>query len=838
MTLSAATSALGLDSKHRERKCREKYLDKYGYEVYLKYYCPLTKEFGYNLAGVRLPVPPPNEIPHKSKKKEAGKKHDFDGFEQHDEDKTKGYWLVLEGEGKGMYTTHLGAQAASPFPLPLSPPFDTRTLAMRAWEANCAAANPPHPRRCIRTSPLPCPSPQQSSGKMSLYLDGSSSDSSPTLPPAVKRVTKRKPQHPARKIPLSANPPPLQPLFDSDESEASPPKKPRVGPAPNSSPTSTASISSASSLSASTTALEDAVRSPSQARFYRDPVPPTPEEIAENHRVAEELATEYWSIGRLPVHHSLAHLAEETFPGHPTDARRYACVAPTAPTLATHLALLVYPPADTNTAPAASNITHTAPAPAANANAVPNTNPNPHAAPAPTANANTDTAPTPAPTPNRGTPNANPTNPANTNAVLGTNAVPTANTMAPRAAVSPGCRRAVFNSPTLNPLPHSTSVSTPGLHPAQDRPCPKVSGMNARDATRASVASVGASAGVNAGANVSARAGVIAGANVSARAGARVVNTSVNIIAMAPTWALAVSGVTAGDVDAPAAPRTDANPRAQLQPSALVKFGLAGLREASSPLQRPPSAAAVKKLQSTSPEVFYNKEKRAVYKSFDIGFADMGAHESLRAMSASKAVEEIKSAPKSSRATGKTKKPNNILTCDMPTKKTTTKVSSTAASRYNPSGLPMPPHTTTFDTYPPASRAAELEKTIAGLDSAILAEQGIVGAVTVELEKKEEELEASVQSLRELLQQMKDRAVLVREEDDKDWCRSDEGCLRQRLRCRAAKNSPAHRRTVAVHRLQKARTTTKIHDSDRDDSEITTEVMEEANITFFSTSCF
>jgi hypothetical protein len=34
----------------------------------------------------------------------------------------------------------------------------------------------------------------------------------------------------------------------------------------------------------------------------------------------------------------------------------------------------------------------------------------------------------------------------------------------------------------------------------------------------------------------------------------------------------------------------------------------------------------------------------------------MGAHESLRAMSASKAAEEIKSAPKSSRATGKTKK--------------------------------------------------------------------------------------------------------------------------------------------------------------------------------------
>ncbi|KAJ7204519.1 hypothetical protein C8J57DRAFT_1542246 [Mycena rebaudengoi] len=195
----------------------------------------------------------------------------------------------------------------------------------------------------------------------------------------------------------------------------------------------------------------------------------------------------------------------------------------------------------------------------------------------------------------------------------------------------------------------------------------------------------------------------------------------------------------------------------------------------------------------------------------------------------------------------------------MPTKKTTTKVSSTAASRYNPSGLPVPPHTTTFDTYPPASRAAELEKTIAGLDSAILAEQGIVGAVTVELEKKEEELEASVQSLRELLQQMKDRAVLVREEDDKDWCRSDEGCLRQRLCRRAAKNSPAHRCAVAVHRLQKARTTTKIHENSPahhravavhrlqkacttmkiHDLEMTTEVMEEeANITFFSTSCF
>ncbi|KAJ7291864.1 hypothetical protein C8J57DRAFT_1492330 [Mycena rebaudengoi] len=795
------------------------------------------------------------------------KTDDFDGFEQHDEDKTKGYWLVLEGEGKGMYTTHLGAQAASPFPLPLSPPFDTRTLAMRAWEANCAAANLLHPRCCIRTSPLPCPSPQQSSGKMLLYLDGSSSDSSPTLPPTIKRVTKRKPQLPARKIPLSANPPPLQPLFDSDESEASLPKKPRVGPAPNSSPTSTASISSTSSLSASTTALEDAVRS--------------------------ELATEYWSIGRLPVHHPLAHLAEETFPGHPTDAQRYTRVAPTAPTLATHLTLLAYPPADTNTPPAASNIAHTVPAPAANTNAVPNTNPNPHAAPAPTANANTDT---PAPTPNRGTPNANPTNPANTNAALGANTVPTANTTAPRAAVSPRRRRTVFNSPTLNPLPHSTSVSTPGLRPAQDRPRPKVSGVNARDATGASIAGVGASAGVNAGANISARAGVIPGANVStstgvnaganvsaraginpganvsARAGARVGSTSAqsapstnsdgadlgaSVNNASAAVDVSVSGATAGDVDAPAAPCADANPRAQLHPSALVKFGLAGLPagdprrgaqfqtafaglgEAPSPSQRGPSAAGVKKLRSASPKVFYNKEKRAVYKSFDIGFADMGAHESLWAMSASKAVEEIKSAPKSSRATGKTKKPNNILTCDMPTKKTTTKVSSTAASRYNPSGLPVPPHTTTFETYPPASRAAELEKTIAGLDSAILMEQGIVGAVTVELEKKEEKLEASVQSLWELLQQMKDRAVLVGEEDNKDWCRSDEGCLRQRLRRRAAKNSPAHRRTVAVHRLQKARTTTKIHDSDRDDSEMTMEVMEEeANITFFSTSCF
>ncbi|KAJ7204520.1 hypothetical protein C8J57DRAFT_1542247 [Mycena rebaudengoi] len=579
------------------------------------------------------------------------KTDDFDGFEQHDEDKTKGYWLVLEGEGKGMYTNHLGAQAASPFPLLLSPPFDTRTLAMRAWEANCAAVNPPHPRRCIWTSPLPCPSPQQSSGKMSLYLDGFLNT-------------------PARKIPLSANPLPLQPLFDSDESEASPPKKLRVGPAPNSSPTSTASISSALSLLASTTALEDAVRSPSQARFYRDPVPPTPEEIAENHRVAEELATEYWSIGRLPMPGTTPVSPPPHQPSPPTSP----CwrIRPTTPTPrlppATSRTLRLHPP------------------------------PTPMPCPTPTltptlrlrtAKANTDTAPTLAPTPNRGTPN--PTNPANTNAAPGANAVPTANTTAPRAAVSPGHRRAVFNSPTLNPLPHSTSVSTPGLRPAQDRPRPKVSSVNARDATRTSVTGVGASAGVNAGANISAHAGVIPGANVSAstgiNAGANVsahagVIAGTNVSACAGTSVnnasatvdISVSGVTAGDVDAPAAPHADANPRAQLHPSALVKFGLtglpagdprrgaqfqtvfAGLREASSPSQRGPSAAGVKKLRSASPEVFYNKEKRAVYKSFDIGFADMGAHESLRAMSASKAAEEIKSVPKSSRATGKTKK--------------------------------------------------------------------------------------------------------------------------------------------------------------------------------------
>ncbi|KAJ7236140.1 hypothetical protein C8J57DRAFT_1247933 [Mycena rebaudengoi] len=59
---------LSLDSELLENVESGKYRDKYGYEAYLKYYCPLSNKFGYNLAGVPLPVPPANELMEHTKK--------------------------------------------------------------------------------------------------------------------------------------------------------------------------------------------------------------------------------------------------------------------------------------------------------------------------------------------------------------------------------------------------------------------------------------------------------------------------------------------------------------------------------------------------------------------------------------------------------------------------------------------------------------------------------------------------------------------------------------------------------------------------------------------------
>ncbi|KAJ7205069.1 hypothetical protein C8J57DRAFT_1541967 [Mycena rebaudengoi] len=270
-----------------------------------------------------------------------------------------------------------------------------------------------------------------------------------------------------------------------------------------------------------------------------------------------------------------------------------------------------------------------------------------------------------------------------------------------------------------------------------------------------------------------------------------------------PPSSLVKTGTTGLALDGP---RHDAAYQA-----AFAKLGARGSSVLASSLQVSRAGSIPPSPASEAP-VYFNKEKLAVYKNYDVGFKAMGDNESLQMMTDSEVKGYLEKM-----------KPNNLLSTvtNHKPKNSSQSSSSCAAAHtgYNPSDLPSPPRDISFNMIPPVSREVELEHTIVHLNTAILAQQGSMGSITQELEKKEGEL---VVNIEELWRGM--RGLVVEEDEDLS---TDAGLLRIWLRRRAEKNSRAHRCAVMVEQLKKTREASGMHASDAEDSEMTTDVMAE-----------